>query len=113
MIMSALDPRDAEQARLDALERYDPLVIDGAVGDAGHLDGLTLGYGGPTIRFYAGVPLITADRHAIGTLCVLDHRSRDLSPDQRDALIALARQVLAQLELRRPRSPARPAAERA
>jgi PAS domain S-box-containing protein len=171
MILSALDPLDAEQARLDALERYavldtppeqafdelarlaalvcgtpmaqinfvdsarqwskaavggprgvmprerglcahailrhDPLVIDGAVGEDGHLAGLALAYGQPTIRFYAGAPLVTPDGHAIGTLCVLDHASRDLTRDQRDALVALARQVLAQLELRRPRAPAR------
>jgi PAS domain S-box-containing protein len=89
-----------------ALSRPDPLVIDAAVGDEGHLAGLALAYGEPTIRFYAGVPLVTPDGHAIGTLCVLDHRSRDLSADQRDALVALSRQVLAQLELRRPRAPA-------
>jgi PAS domain S-box-containing protein len=89
-----------------AIARRDPLVIDAAVGDDGHLAGLALAYGKPTIRFYAGVPLVTPDGHAIGTLCVLDHESRELAADQRDALIALSRQVLAQLELRRPR-PAR------
>jgi PAS domain S-box-containing protein len=96
-----------------AIARHDPLVLDDAVGDDGHLAGLALAYGEPTIRFYAGVPLVTPDGYAIGTLCVLDHRSRDLSPDQREALIALSRQVLAQLELRQPRSPARQLAERA
>jgi PAS domain S-box-containing protein len=83
------------------LTRHDPLVVDAAVGDEGHLAGLALAYGEPTIRFYAGAPLRTPDGHAIGTLCVLDHESRDLSPAQRDALVALSRQVLAQLELRR------------
>jgi PAS domain S-box-containing protein len=96
-----------------AIARHDPLVIDDAVGDDGHLAGLALAYGEPTIRFYAGVPLVTPDGYAIGTLCVLDHRSRDLSPGQREGLVALARQVLAQLELRQPRSPARQLAERA
>ena len=87
-----------------AIARHDPLVIDGAVGEDGHLAGLALGYGQPGVRFYAGVPLVTPDRHAIGTLCVLDHRSRDLSHEQREALVALARLVLVQLELRRPRA---------
>jgi len=52
------------------------------------------------VRFYAGAPLLTTDRDAIGTLCVLDTSPR---PDTRpaDALRILSRQVMVQLELRR------------
>jgi PAS domain S-box-containing protein len=55
----------------------------------------------PHIRFYAGVPLITAEGLALGTLCVIDYVPRKLEPQQVEALRALGRQVVAQFELRR------------
>lgn len=59
--------------------------------------------GAAGIRFYAGAPLRTAGGHAIGSLCVIDTRTRPngLSDRQAESLRALARQVMIQLELRR------------
>ena len=57
----------------------------------------------PRIRFYAGAPLLTPDKHAVGTLCVLDRVPRQLSASQVDALCMLSRQVVSQMELRRAR----------
>ena len=53
----------------------------------------------PNIRFYAGVPLITPDGYAIGSLCVVDYRPRKLLRTQLQALERLSRQVVAQIEL--------------
>jgi PAS domain S-box-containing protein len=52
-------------------------------------------------RFFAGVPLHSHAGHAIGTVCVLDRRPRDLTTTQEDALRAIGRQVMGQLELQR------------
>jgi GAF domain-containing protein len=55
----------------------------------------------PHIRFYAGAPLVNEDGYALGTLCVVDRAPRELAPDQKEALKALSRLVLAQMEFRR------------
>jgi diguanylate cyclase (GGDEF)-like protein len=57
--------------------------------------------GEPHIRFYAGAPLVTSTGDSLGTVCVIDHVPRQLEAEQIDALRALSRQVVAQMELRR------------
>jgi PAS domain S-box-containing protein len=52
------------------------------------------------IRFYAGTPLLTADGHAIGTLCVIDRVPRKLDDGQIKALEALGRRVMNEVQLR-------------
>ncbi|MDQ8200466.1 GAF domain-containing sensor histidine kinase [Pelagicoccus enzymogenes] len=56
--------------------------------------------GAPDIRFYAGSPIVTNDRQALGTLCVIDSKSRQLTEAQAEALRHLSKQVCANLELR-------------
>jgi class 3 adenylate cyclase len=55
----------------------------------------------PPCRFYCGMPLITDEGYALGTLCVMDVEPRQLSFEQIESLRRLSHQVLAQLELRR------------
>lgn len=55
----------------------------------------------PHIRFYAGAPLVAQDGVALGTLCAIDRVPRKLSAEQKAALQALSRTVVARLELRR------------
>ena len=62
---------------------------------------LPWGPGGPTVAFYAGVPLRTREGSAIGTLCVMDSVARRLTLQQRDALSKLAKAVTSQVQLKR------------
>ena len=49
--------------------------------------------GAPHIRAYLGVPLLGADGHALGTLCVLDRRVRAFTPEERQIVERYARAV--------------------
>lgn len=55
----------------------------------------------PHLRFYAGAVLRTPSGIALGTICVLDIVARNITPDQKEALRLLSRQVMTQLELRK------------
>jgi PAS domain S-box-containing protein len=56
--------------------------------------------GEPKIRFYAGMPIVTGDGNALGTLCVIDRKPRQLSSDQKYRLTALADSTAMLFEMR-------------
>ncbi len=77
------DIMEIPDARLDARFANHPLVV-----------------GEPHIRFYAGMPLTSAQGFCYGTLCVVDTQPRRLSAQQLELLRKLGRQVLGHMEAR-------------
>lgn len=95
----------AEMQRVDAfchetIQHPDLLVVPDLLADARFAANPTV-RADPHFRFYAGAPLITPQGQALGTICILDRAPRNLTAEQQEALRALARQVMTQLELRR------------
>lgn len=56
--------------------------------------------GQPNVIFYAGVPLTNEDGLPLGTICVIDHKPKILTPAQIRSLKALSEQTMRLLELR-------------
>ncbi|MGI4718019.1 MAG: putative bifunctional diguanylate cyclase/phosphodiesterase [Janthinobacterium lividum] len=84
-------PRDVSFCA-HAILADEPMVVPDAARDARFVDN-PLVTGSPHLRFYAGVPLYSAERKKIGTLCVMDRRPREIGPADLDALRDLARIV--------------------
>ena len=107
-------PRDVAFCSV-AIRGRDPLIVSDALEDA-RFSANPLVTGPPHIRSYCGVPLVTAQGHALGTLCVIGYQPARLTCAQVASLKQIASQVLAQLELRRTNAEllaARMVAERA
>jgi GAF domain len=86
--LSSAEPLVIEDARTHPLVRDSPAIRD--------LD----------VVAYAGVPLITASGHALGTLCVIDHQPRSWTADQIETLKTLTAAVVSEIELARARTAA-------
>ena len=82
-----------------AIRLDDILVVQDAMQDPRFFDN-PLVTGEPYIRFYAGIPLISPDGHAIGTMCVLDRVPRSLSDREMRILYGLAHTVQELIRLR-------------
>ncbi len=77
------EPFVVEDAATHPLVRENPLVTE---------DG---------VRCYAGIPLVTARGHTLGTLCVVGTEARTFSGDEMDTLRALAARAVERIEERR------------
>lgn len=95
-------PREASICTHTIMRPHALLVIPDAAADARFAQNPSV-IGELGVRFYAGASLVSPDGHALGSLCVIDRlpRPEGLSVPQEKALRALARQAVAQLELRR------------
>ena len=78
----------------------EPLVVENATDDPRFSDN-PLVTGPPHLRFYLGVPLITSEGAAIGTLCAIDTEPRTPSDADIRTVQEQAAVVVAHLELRR------------
>ncbi|MDP2247340.1 MAG: GAF domain-containing protein, partial [Nitrosomonadales bacterium] len=83
-----------------AVSETRPLIVEDASKDPRFCDYPSV-KGDPHIRFYAGIPLISPRGYSLGTLCVIDHKPRQLDGKQLEALQTIADQVVLQMELRR------------
>lgn len=92
-------PRDISFCSHAILEN-DVLVVPDTLEDERFSDN-PLVTGEQKIRFYTGSPLVTVGGEALGTLCVIDRKPRNLNEVQMESLRALTRQVMDQLELRK------------
>jgi GAF domain-containing protein len=92
-------PREIAFCAHTILQR-EPLVVRDAKKDERFADNALVN-GKADIRFYAGFPLISQEGLALGTLCAMDRKPRELSARQEKAMQALVRQVMALLESRR------------
>lgn len=73
-----------KDARIDPLFANNPYVV-----------------GEPNIVFYAGVKLVNSQGFALGSLCIVDTKPRDINDQQKLILKSLAKQIIIILELKK------------
>jgi hypothetical protein len=82
-----------------AVMAREPLVVADAREEPRFRDNLAIRDLG--VIAYLGIPLITRQGHAVGTLCVIDHKPRVWTSDQVELLKDLAAAVVTEITLRR------------
>lgn len=83
-----------------AINQHNVMVVpDSQLDERFHDNPLVVGPA--NLRFYAGIPLLSPDGHALGALCVIDAKPREFSKDDCERLSELAKMAVDRLELRR------------
>lgn len=101
-------PRSDNSFCTAAMRQGDVLVVEDALHDRRFKD-FELVSGPPHVRFYAGAPIMAPGGLPLGTICAIDTVPRSMTPNQVDALRAMAKHVMALLEGRLQRGEAIPA----
>jgi GAF domain-containing protein len=78
----------------------EPIVVEDARYDERFFDSPST-VGNPALLFYAGVPVQDTEGRALGSLCVMDTRPRQLTEFKVESLKALAKLVNTHFQLRR------------
>ena len=84
----------------DRVEMFRPVVIEDLSTDKQFATHPLVKFD-PKIRFYVGIPIQTNEGVLVGMLSMMDYEPRRLSPENLQALEAIARQVTVQIELHR------------
>lgn len=95
---SSTMPREVSFCTRTILSK-DVMVVADAASDPRFEDS-PLVLGEPHIHFYAGVPLVTPDGHAIGTLCIIDDQPHSFGEPELSLLRGFGAVVMEALELR-------------
>ncbi len=93
-------PREHSYCAHNILDPDELMVVPDARKDERFV-GNPLLEGDPQAVFYTGAPLVDEHGYALGSLCVIDNKPRELDKDQLTSLKSLSRQITRLLELRR------------
>ena len=96
----AQTPRDHAFCAHAILSPQQALTVEDATADVRFADN-PLVTEAPGLRFYAGVPITAPNGQPVGTLCVMDSRSRRIAPETIEQLRALGVGVAGMLEMHR------------
>ncbi|MBC7935501.1 MAG: GAF domain-containing protein [Rhizobacter sp.] len=83
-----------------AILQNDVFVVEDASKDD-RFAGNPLVTGDPSIRFYAGAPVISPGGYKMGTICIIDKEPKKISEKEKRALLLISKQVTKLLDLRR------------